>query len=66
MLEDYELGQTIGELRQAVSALTQEVAALRVDMESIKLFRSKVLGASMIVSLLSSAVFTAGVALWAR
>lgn len=66
------LGQLVtgvDNLNKQLAGLTLELTALRRDIEEIKLFRSKVVGASIVISILSSATFTALLTMfekWAR
>ena len=74
MNEDYNLGLEIGRLtavvntlcQQAIPDLSSDIKALRYDMNEVKLFRAKVMGISLVVSLIASAVFQVGLAAWAK
>ena len=58
----------VGQLTSTVKTLTDEVKLLRAEVSELKLFKSKVLGASMVVAAGVSALFwlVERVAAWAR
>lgn len=58
---DFILGsleQAVKGLSESVKDLRGDIDGLRRDLNEINLFRAKVIGASMVVSVLSSAMFT--------
>ena len=63
--DDYQFGRLtteVGHLTSAVKVLTLQVTALRVELEELKMFRSKVMGISVAASLLASMVLSLGMA----
>lgn len=63
---DKSLEFAVGELTSTVKTLTREVISLRLDIENLKLFRSKVLGAALAGSALVSLIVGVMERLWAR
>lgn len=71
--EQFLLGQMHSDLKnltEAVHSLNSNMVLLSHEIEGIKLFRAKVLGGSLVVSVLGSAAFWIGLSLmekaWAK
>lgn len=56
----------VGELSASVKTLTTEVRSLRFEVSEIKLFKAKLLGASMAVAGIVSFAFNIVVKVWAK
>ncbi len=52
-----QLDQAVRDFRAEAKGVRQDIQGLRKDIDEIKLFRAKVLGASLIVSILASSLF---------
>ena len=61
--DDYQFGRLIAEVKHLVSAvetLSGQVTSLRIELEELKMFRSRVVGMSVGASLLASASLSLG------
>ena len=67
--ESFLLGKLTGEvinLTKMNQAIWNELKTLRGSLDELKFFRAKVVGFSIAASIVSSAVFSLMVALWAK